>query len=114
MRANANEFEIWESGQEVEQVAQSDPEDMNDDRSHWAGIALAQFVETTGTDPEMALKDLLTDLMHWCDRHGESFTSVLDSSTRSYQEEISPWSIDGLESLPNKNPDKSTEVKMPF
>jgi hypothetical protein len=50
-----------------------DPEGMNDRRAAWAGQAIAAFIAATGTDQEDAVCDLLADLMHWCDRHGQDF-----------------------------------------
>ena len=50
-----------------------DPEQMNDKRSTWADEALATFMKTTGTDMEDALSDLLADLRHWADRHGQNY-----------------------------------------
>ncbi len=112
-RQNAESFDEWCSATEID-PSTSDPEEMNDQRANWGYEALRGFVDKTGTDPDNALKYLLCDLMHWCDRHGQLFSLEIDAATRSYQEEISPWSIDGIESLPNNNPTKPTEDKMPF
>ncbi|OWK35436.1 hypothetical protein [Fimbriiglobus ruber] len=53
-----------------------DPEGMNDKRSAWAGAAIAAFQETTGTDDEDALSDLLGDLRHWADRNNYDFEAA--------------------------------------
>ncbi len=45
----------------------------NDDRAAWAGSAPAAFVQITGTDEDAVVGDLLTDLLHWCDRNGRDF-----------------------------------------
>jgi hypothetical protein len=64
-----------------------DPEEMNDLRAHWAGSALRDFRENTGTDLEDAVSDLLTDLMHWCDRHGQDFEHELRRACLHYEAE---------------------------
>lgn len=66
-----------------------DPEGLNDDRSSWAGIAIAAFMAATNTEPENALSDLLCDLMHWADRRGECFDSRLEHARHHYAEETS-------------------------
>jgi hypothetical protein len=50
-----------------------DPERMNDSRAAWAATALEMFMEETGAEECDALADLLTDLRHWCDRHGVDY-----------------------------------------
>ena len=64
-----------------------DPDRMNDDRSSWAGVALASFMHVTGTDEEDALGDLLSDLMHWSDRNDYDFDAVLDRARAHYEAE---------------------------
>lgn len=65
-----------------------DPEAMNDSRARWADAAIGTFMEATGADREDALKDLLTDLMHWVDREtGADFEVALDSAHRNYLDE---------------------------
>lgn len=48
-----------------------DPDGINESRAHWAENACLQFVICTGTDWSDVLQDLLTDLMHLCDRDPE-------------------------------------------
>jgi hypothetical protein len=64
-----------------------DPDNMNDQRSDWAGAAVAMFVQRTRTDQEDALSDLLGDLMHWADRHGFDFDNELDRARTYYGDE---------------------------
>lgn len=71
-----------------------DPDGQNDDRAEWAESAIRQFQITTGTDFDDALKDLLCDLMHWCDRttftDGETpidFESALATARMHYEAE---------------------------
>ena len=61
-----------------------DPENKNDARAAWAGKALATFIQETSTDKEDALGDLLTDLMHWCDRNNYEFNAALDRARGHY------------------------------
>ena len=61
-----------------------DPDGMNDDRSTWAGAALALFTQLTGTEEEDALGDLLADLMHWADRKGYDFDAALQGARSHY------------------------------
>lgn len=65
-----------------------DPEGMNDARALWAQQALLQFIINTGTDWADALGDLLTDLMHLCDRDDElGFERALRIARDHYAEE---------------------------
>jgi hypothetical protein len=64
-----------------------DPEGMNDDRAAWAASALRHFQCTTGADYEDALGDLLSDLMHWCDRSNFDFELALDRARGDYEAE---------------------------
>jgi hypothetical protein len=65
----------------------SDPDGMKDRRAVWAGQSLACFCTATGTDQEDAVCDLLADLMHWCDRHGQAFAHELDRARNHYAAE---------------------------
>ena len=62
-----------------------DPDNMNDDRAEWAASALRQFQCVTGTDYEDALRDLLGDLMHWCDRNDFDFELALNRARGHYE-----------------------------
>ncbi len=64
-----------------------DPDNLNDDRSAWAGTALAKFMQVTGTDEEDALGDLLADLIHWCDRNNYDFEAALIRARGHYDAE---------------------------
>ena len=67
-----------------------DPEGQNDDRACWAEVALDAFQQETGTEDEDALSDLLTDLMHYCDRNGIQWADELARASRNYREETAP------------------------
>ena len=62
----------------------ADPEGMNEDRAAWAGSALQNFKQTTGTDLEDSLGDLLADLMHWADRNDFDFGLAIDRARYHY------------------------------
>jgi hypothetical protein len=64
-----------------------DPDGMNDERSIWAEAAIEAFEDATGCDREDALSDLLTDLMHWCDRNSVDFADALNNARGMYVEE---------------------------
>jgi hypothetical protein len=64
-----------------------DPDNLNDDRSAWAGFAWATFMRLTGIDEEDALGDLLADLMHWCDRNHYDFQAALIRARGHYEAE---------------------------
>jgi hypothetical protein len=64
-----------------------DPDGKNDSRAEWAGAALSAFIKETGTDQEDALGDLLSDLMHWCDRNNYDFEAALDRARGHYEAE---------------------------
>lgn len=66
-----------------------DPENMNDSRAEWAGLALSTFMERTGADQEDALGDLLGDLMHWADRQNFDFDLALERARWHYEAETS-------------------------
>jgi hypothetical protein len=66
-----------------------DPDEQNDDRANWAEATLITFMGCTGTDAEDAVADLLTDLMHWCDRRGVKFNHELDRAHGQYRDETS-------------------------
>lgn len=52
-----------------------------------AAVALDAFRHHTGAEPEDAASDLLADLMHWCDRHGASFSIELRRARSHYAAE---------------------------
>jgi hypothetical protein len=68
-------------------VLPTDPEGDNDRRARDAGTALEGFGEVTSTDDQDAVADLVTNVMHWCDRNGVAFCSELKRAWRSYDEE---------------------------
>ena len=45
----------------------------NKDRAGWAEIAVDEFQTVTRTDNEDAVCDLLCNLMHFCDLHGDAY-----------------------------------------
>ena len=65
----------------------TDPDRMNAKRVEWASTALTVFRTATRCDNDEALRDLLTNLMHWCDAHGVSFENELAVANRAYIEE---------------------------
>lgn len=69
-----------------------DCEGMNSKRADWAGAALAEFQEQTGTDDGDAISDLVCDLLHLCDREGDRYgRSALKQIKRglyAYESEI--------------------------
>jgi hypothetical protein len=89
---------------------------MNDERAGLAFYAMREFAHQSATDPEDVLKDLLCDLMHWCDRHGQSFRNALDSAQNNYIAETAPEPAES--SFPIQPSleltDPNHEVKMPF
>ena len=60
----------------------------NDQRAKWAGRAVDVFMETTGTDQEDAVSDLLCDIMHYCDRNATDFLSEVARARGHYEYEI--------------------------
>lgn len=67
-----------------------DPDNMNGKRAQWAEAALSEFKSLTGADDDTALYDLLTDLMHRCDRHALTFNDELDRARAHYDAETTP------------------------
>jgi hypothetical protein len=69
----------------------ADPDGQNKSRAEWAKYALVAFQSQTGTDNEDAVKDLLCDLMHYCQQtDGENFEASLDAARRHYLAETTP------------------------
>ncbi|WP_199028435.1 hypothetical protein [Ralstonia sp. ASV6] len=66
-----------------------DPEGMNSERPSWAREALATFKAETRCDEEDAVADLLTNLMHHCDRAGLDFIVEMGRAVRHYEQETS-------------------------
>lgn len=67
-----------------------DPEGMNDKRALHVGAALNAYMEETGSDLETAVRDMLTDLRHYCDRHRLDIAAEDGAAQRRYEEEICP------------------------
>lgn len=64
-----------------------DVDGQNGDRAAWAGLAISAFIEETGVDEEYALGDLLSNLMHWCDRNDYDFEAALERARGHYAAE---------------------------
>ncbi len=120
MNEPGEEFAIYSHAGQGDEGLPPDPEGMNNQRSELAFYAMREFAQQSRTNPEFVLRDLMVDMMHWCDRHGESFADALDLATQSYQEEITPLDFGPAPespfpiqaSLEPTNP--TNEVKMPF
>ena len=66
----------------------------NDDRAEWAEKALDTFAEVTGLDrsgdkedKELLVGDMISDLMHYCDREGLDWSVVTGRGGDHYREE---------------------------
>ena len=64
-----------------------DPEGRNDMRALSAAVALQAFQDQSGCDEQDILVDLLTNLLHWCDRNGKIFGNVLSMAQLHYEAE---------------------------
>jgi hypothetical protein len=64
-----------------------DPEQRNDQRAQSADAALLEFRRLTGAGAGDAVSDLLADLLHWCDRHGQDFDAELRHGRNHYEVE---------------------------
>lgn len=64
-----------------------DPDGQNEARASWAGRALEQFQFITGTDDCDAVKDLLCDLMHYCQQNNQDFNVALDAARHHHAAE---------------------------
>ena len=51
-----------------------------------ADVAMKAYKKIAGTD-ESNLRDLLTDLFHWADAHGEDLGRVLQAARKNYEYE---------------------------
>lgn len=64
-----------------------DPEGMNDQRAEWAEDCLSHFMGLTNCEREEAPGDLIANIMHWCDRNGMEFDSVVTGARMHYEAE---------------------------
>ena len=67
-----------------------DPEGQNEDRAQSAQVVIRQFQICTGCDWDDAIADLLTDLMHLCDRETREdgdFSAELERTRQHYAAE---------------------------
>lgn len=60
----------------------------NDDRAGWAASALLAFMAETRTDPSCAVRDLLCNIRHLCDRVGLDFENESRIAQDNYRDEI--------------------------
>jgi hypothetical protein len=63
------------------------PDGRNGERAEWAFVAIEAFENRTNCDREDAISDLLTDLMHWCDRHNVDFKQEMRRARGMYEDE---------------------------
>lgn len=64
-----------------------DLDSMNDRRAQWAANALQHFQNEVHTDDEDAVADLLSDMMHFCDRSTLNFEHELQRARGMYHDE---------------------------
>lgn len=63
---------------------------LNAKRAEWAKKAVDVFADECGTDGlETDIGDLITDLLHLCDREGLDHAKILDRAQRYYGMEMS-------------------------
>jgi hypothetical protein len=77
---------------------------INTARKEWAEVALKAFAETVGgslddDEVEALVKDLLTDLAHFCDQRGLSFYDIVEDAGRYHRDEVREESDVALEML---------------
>lgn len=71
-----------------------EPQDNRDDnalRAEFAALAVKAYARRTGVldeEPELAIKDLLGDLMHLCDALGLNFEGLVESGRYHYDCEV--------------------------
>ena len=56
-------------------------------RVYQAAIDVLIYRDDTGADLEDATCDLLADLMHWCNRHGQDFDHEVRRAREHYEAE---------------------------
>jgi hypothetical protein len=74
-----------------------DPDNLNDDRAHWAGVCIDSMADLTGCEQgQEALGDLLTNMFHWCDRNGLAgeMPNLFARAHRMYTDETMPFEMD--------------------
>ena len=65
-----------------------DPEGMNDERAHRAAVAVKAYKAIKGVDPDCLVRDLLSDLRHFCDRNRLDFGKENAIAADHYYAEI--------------------------
>jgi len=65
----------------------------NTDKAKFAEVAVKAYAEKTGLaspdeDEETKVSDLVADLMHYCDRTGVDWSTVMYRAHRHYGEEV--------------------------
>lgn len=60
---------------------------LNENRAHWAGLALKAFEAQTGTEGEASVSDLVANLGHLCDERGIDFNQCVDLGVANHEEE---------------------------
>lgn len=76
-----NKARVWGN------IPEGDPEaevGMNGKRAEWARAALVAFHVETGVDLPDAMKDLLCDLAHFCDRYGFDLFEEWNKASQMY------------------------------
>ena len=61
---------------------------------------LDTYAERAGTSPRSAIRDVLTELLHECDRRGEFFNPILAQARGAYREEVKAARDNILDRLP--------------
>jgi hypothetical protein len=73
----------------------SAPHLLTSDLAKPGATALRAFQDATGSADHCVISDLLTDLMHYCERFGIDFARELEHAQRFYQFEREGFSTDG-------------------
>lgn len=60
----------------------------NSQRAEQAHRCVMYFEQQTRSDRENSLKDLLANLMHWADQHGQDFEDALRVARMHYEAEV--------------------------
>ena len=68
-----------------------------DDTMHLLEATIEKYGTAGETSTESAIRDLLTDLRHYCDHHEIAFEDCLDGSLDVYMEEQESAESDGPE-----------------
>lgn len=74
---------------EFSNLGVSDPTEANNNRARWAAHSVHAYAKhMSSEDVEMAISDLIGDVIHLCDAAGLDFDDIVHTGYRNHDEEL--------------------------